>query len=321
MKGLETIWKIADTQHGVVGGAQLRQAGVDHRAVARMVAAGLLIRLSRRVCRVSGIAPTDVQRVMAAALDAGPGTFVCDESAAALWGVPGVGMAGPVRVARLRGTASTRSELAVVSTWRRLEPHHTTLVWGVPTLSLPVTLFRLGALMRWERFERIADTVCGRSPRVLDALHELLPELAASGRNGVNAMRQFLETRPPGYQGPHTNLEARVNQILRDAGERPLEHQVDLGGHSWIGRVDLLDREVPFVLEVNGDAFHGMPTQIVHDRDRAGRLEAAGLGPVIPIPESDVWQRPWRLVEVVRGARRGSSCDSGSQIRPSGCRI
>lgn len=305
MRNRDAVWKLADEQHGVVGRQQLRDAGIDRRAEARMVASGMLERLSPRVVRVRAAPQTDLQPVMAASLDAGAGSAAADFTAAALWGVPGIGLSGDILLVRQRGSGDLRTGLARVSTWRWLAPHHTTLVWGIPTLTLPVTLLRLGWLMRWERFERVADSVCGRAPRVLDALHQLLPEVAASGRNGVTAIRQFLETRPAGYQGPHTNLEARVNQVLRNAGERPLEHQVDLGGHSWIGRVDLLDRAVPFVLEVNGDAFHGMPTQVAHDRSRAARLEAAGFGPVIPIPESMVWQRPWELVAIVRAARRG----------------
>lgn len=305
MLGLEMVLKICDEQHGVAARRQLRDAGVDRRAEARLASAGFLTRMSGRVVRALGSPQTDVQRVMAAALDAGDAAYVCDETAAALWGVPGFGLSGPVSVVRRRGTASVRSELAHVSTWSTLEPHHTTFLWGVPTITLPLTLLRIAALVRWERFERVADTVCGRAPRVLDALHELVPELARSGRNGIVPLKLFLQTRPPGYLGPHTNLEARVNQILRQAGEEPLEHQADLGGHSWVGRVDLLDRRTPFVLEVNGDAFHGMPTQVTHDLHRAALLEAAGFGPVIAIPESMVWQRPWQVVELVREARRG----------------
>lgn len=299
------MWEVADRQHGVIGRRQLREAGVTRAAEMRLVAAGVIEPLSARVVRVRCVARTDVQPVMAATLDAGTGSAAADLTAAGLWRVPGIGLGGEIALVRQRAGGTTRTELARLSTWRWLSPEHTTVLCGVPTLTLPMTLFRLGALLAWERFERIADAVCGRAPRVLDALHELEPTLAASGRNGVTAMRQFLQTRPPGYQGPHSNLEARVSQILRRAGERPLEHQVDLGGHSWIGRVDLYDRETPFVLEINSDTFHGMPTQLAHDAERAARLEAAGFGPVIAIPESMVWHRPWELVEIVRAARRG----------------
>lgn len=299
------IWTIVDGQHGVAARRQLRCAGVSRAVEARLVTAGMLEPLSSRVVRARGVPRTDVQGVMAATLDAGAGSVAADLTAAALWSVPGIGFSREVTLVRQRGSGTSRSELARVGTWSRLPPEHTTMVCGVPTLTLPLTLFRLGALLPWPRFERLADTVCGRAPRVLEALHCLLPGLAASGRNGVTAMRQFLDTRPPGFQGPHSNLEARVRQILRDAGERPLEHQVDLGGHSWIGRVDLFDRQVPFVLEVNSDTFHGMPTHRVHDAERAARLEAAGFGPVIEIPESTVWNQPWELVETVRQARSG----------------
>ena len=55
-------------------------------------------------------------------------------------------------------------------------------------------------------------------------------------------MGALLLKRPVGYRPPESGLEARFMQILADAGEPPLERQVDLGGHDWIGRVDFLDR-------------------------------------------------------------------------------
>ncbi|HEX2701508.1 MAG TPA: hypothetical protein VHM89_15010, partial [Acidimicrobiales bacterium] len=45
-------------------------------------------------------------------------------------------------------------------------------------------------------------------------------------------------------QAPASGLEARFARLLAEAGGAPLEAQVDVGGHEWVGRVDFLDRSL-----------------------------------------------------------------------------
>lgn len=293
---------MADAQHGLVRQDQAHAVGYDRWALQRLVESGRFERLTCRVLRQAGSARTTQQLHLAAVFDAEGGAVLADLSAAAAWEIPGFRVREPVEVTRVGERTGLRPRLATIRPVRFVTPDHTTMLAGVPTLTLPVTLYRLAARLAFPRFERAADTVCGRCPMVLEALHLLLPQLQARGRNGITAMREFLAPRPVGYQGPHTGVEARVNQVLRDAGEEPLENQVDLGGHSWVGRVDLVDRSVPFVLEVNSRTYHSSMSDRRDDERRYAALRAAGFQ-VVVVDDDVVWHRPAELVALVRHHR------------------
>lgn len=300
---MQRLWELADRQHGCASVAQLRSLGFDWHAADRLVQRGTAERLSPRVVRMRGTPMTDATQFVAATLDAGPGSAISHLSAAALWGVPGFGTEVEPTVSRQFDGSRRPQHIGRLIRVRHLPPGHITAVSAIPVLTLPATLYRLAGLVGWERFERAADTVCGRSAGTLAALHEMLPEMAARGRNGITAMRQFLLERPVGHQGTHSSLEARLAQILRDAGEPPLTSQVDLGGHSWIGRVDFFDRLVGLIVEVHSDRFHTTPLAKASDAAREAALREAGFTLVV-VWESDVWTRPWKVLEAVRDGRR-----------------
>lgn len=146
--------------------------------------------------------------------------------------------------------------------------------------------------------------MCNRSPAVLAGLHRVLDELGGRGRTGTAVVRELLATRPVGAVLPASGLEARVIRILEEAGEPPLERQVDVGGHEWIGRVDLVDSAVGLIVEIDSAAHHSSKLDRERDRRRDEALYAAGWRLVLRIPEDDVWQRPREVVARVRAARR-----------------
>lgn len=303
MRRQRRLFQIADQQHGLVRIEQAHAAGFDRYAISRLTQQGPFERLGPRLLRQRGSPRTTAQDHLAAAYDAGRGAVVSDLSAAAMWALPGCGVQTPVELARLNTRSGARPHLGVIRPVRFLEQDLVTTIDGVPVITLPVVLYRLAALLTWARFERIADTVCGRSPQVLAALHLLMPRLSARGRNGITAMREFLGTRPIGYQGPHSALEARVLQILREAGEPLLRPQVDLGGQSWIGRVDFRDPHSQLVLEVQSRTYHSSRSDRIEDDARFRRLRDAGLSPV-GVDDDLVWHRPWEVLEIVRQHRR-----------------
>src|SRR3546814_16333358 len=73
---------------------------------------------------------------------------------------------------------------------------------------------------------------------------------------GIRTMRQVLATRGLDYVPPASNLEARFEQILLQAGEAPMRRQVDIGdGDRWIGRVDFRDADLPLLVEIPSERF------------------------------------------------------------------
>jgi hypothetical protein len=255
------------------------------------------------VLRRKGAPRTPHQEALAAVLDAGEGVALEDASAGWLWTVPGCDFTTPVQLTRQRGVSRPERELlGVVRERRYLPPHHVTTVAGIPTLTLPVLLYQLAARMSPMRFERVADTIVGRSPAVLRGMHDLMPELAARGRNGITIIRQYLEVRPIGTIPP-TGLERKFERNFEDAGQRPPRRQVNLGGHEWIGRVDYFDDEYSLILEIQSETYHSSFLDKAADGVRAQELLDAGFAAVLQVPEEAVWYRPPDVREAVRLAR------------------
>ena len=257
---------------------------------------------------------------MIGALDAGPGAVVSHRSAAALWHLPGFGF-GQVEVSLARGRAAPRPTWARLHRPTVLAPSHVTQRHGLPVTTLARTLLDLAGDLHPARLALLVDRVTAKSPAILAALHGVLVDLGVNGRPGVSALRAVLEDRPVGYVAPASGLEARFERVLAAAGEPPLERQVDLGGHEWVGRVDFLDRALRVVVEVDSDLHHTSLLDRVHDRSRDERLRGAGWHTVVRVTEEEVWRRPERAVQKVRDARAraratllGAKCGAGGSI-------
>ena len=240
---------------------------------------------------------------MGAALDGGPGTAVGRRSAAALWRIPGYAF-GPVETTREKGTSGRPPNVGQLFTIRHLPTEHVTTVDRIPVISLPVLLFHLAGFERPARVERALNTIVTKSPAVHVRLHELLPELAEHGRNGIAFMREWLAANPVGSRVVASGLEFRFERLLAEAGEPPLARQVDAGGHEWIGRVDFVDRELSALFEVDSQTHHASALDAANDADRDERLLAAGWRSVTRIAEEWIWYDPDRAVRAVRDERR-----------------
>lgn len=289
----------AELHHGLI---VVREANAEDSRLRKHLVEDGYEAMSARVYRRRGSPRTKYQEAFAAVADAGGGAVLAGASAAWLWQLPGFDFVRPVELTRARDAARRLSpELGVVHERRRLPAAHTTTVATIPTLTLPVLLYQLAATC--PRFERVADTVVGRSPAVLRAMHDLLPEMAAKGRNGITAMRAYLDVRPAGARVP-TGLERRFETIVAEAGMRPFERQIDVGGHEWTGRVDYLDRELRLIVEIQSATYHDSFLDRAADEARVGDLLAAGFRGVLMLPERLVWYARDDAVAAVRLARR-----------------
>ena len=252
--------------------------------------------------RLIGAPRTDHQRLKVLELDTGPDSVVSLTSAAWLWQLPSFRL-GLLEATRLRGIDGRPQSLGVLHRPRLLLPHHITEVRGIRTTTLPRTIFDIAGRIHPDRTPIIVDRVLGKSPAVLPVLHQLLDELGQRGRPGIAVMRAILKDRPIWYRAPQSGLEIRFEGLLDAAGEPPLERQVDLGGHDWIGRVDYIEWAILTVFEIDSAAHHTSPTDVALDRKRDEQLKAAGFKRVVRIASEDVWSRPERVLRQVRNAR------------------
>lgn len=289
--------------------SQLRAAGLSPDQVHEAIERGRLVRMSPRLLRVAGSPATTAQRVLAAVLDAGPGSALSHESALAWWDVPGF-VLDTLHVTHARDGVHRPARLAHrVHDVVLLPDHHVRTLEGVPVVAPARALFDLAGQRRVhpKRVERAVDNAWAKRLVSGSSLQTMLDQLAGRGRPGIRVMREILRERGPGYVPPASGLEARVERILRAAGERPLRRQVNTGDEqTWIGRVDFADDQVPFLLEVQSERFHTSLVDQRADKQRLAKLKAAGYV-VATLSETDVWYRKNNVLRAVRDGRRQAS--------------
>jgi len=297
--------RMMEAQHSLCTREQARGAGFDRQAIERRSRRGSLVVLTPRVIGLGGVALTDERRAMAAVLDGGAGALLSHDSAAALWELPGFELAPPhVLVPRARSPRF--GSFGPVHTSTFLPEHHGTLRNGIPVTTPTRLAFDLSGRTGFETFERTVERLWSRRLTNGARLYRMLDELSEHGRPKIQAIRDYLEPRGPQYRPSESGLELRVAQILARYGEPPLDRQVDVGDeHEWIGRVDMLDRALQFILEIDSELYHGSILERRLDEERTGRLEVAGFL-VRRVREFDVWHHPLRVVEIVRDGRRAA---------------
>jgi len=137
----------------------------------------------------------------------------------------------------------------------------------------------------------------------------LLSDLGRSGRNGIGLLRDLRGARPNDYVPPASNLERRATDVLAPL-RLSLDRQVDSGGEQWSGRVDLRDRWLPLVIEIQSEKYHSALLDRLVDAARRDQLERDGFV-VVEITDDELWTAPEvardRVAATVRTLRRSAS--------------
>jgi very-short-patch-repair endonuclease len=285
---------LAERQHGVVGREQARELGATRQHLRRRIDSPDWELMTSKVLRLVGSPRTFRQRCMAAALDGGPRAYVSHESAAALWRIPGF-LPGALHVTRSVGRSGRPSPLAVVHHSCSLSEHNVRSLEAIPVTSPARTVFDLAGVVHPKRAERALDNALGRRLTTLPALQQVTEELARQGRPGSALMRRLLAERATDYRAPESNLEARFESILEDAGVPVPLRQRDVGGDEWVGRADYLDPDRKVVVEIDSDLHHTSLLDEKADAARDAALTEAGYT-VLRIAEHDLWHRPDEVV-------------------------
>jgi very-short-patch-repair endonuclease len=240
---------------------------------------------------------------MADVLDS-PGTaYLSHVSAASWWGLPGFALVSPCHTVIPWQGVTQRSRLTVVHYHRDLPIEHLTSLRGVPVTSPALTLFLLAGTEHRGRVERAVDNAWSMRLVTYDELHQLLGRLAQRGRNGIRMMRSLLEDRDRSFVPPESGLEARVSRLAQDVGV-VLRRQVNVGGQSWIGRVDFQVERSNRVVEVLSERYHGSPVDRMRDEVRFRELGEAGFE-VLRIWDHEIWSDPETVRERIHAFSRG----------------
>lgn len=294
-----TIAGICRDQHGVASRGQLAQAGIGRDHIRARVQRGQLEFITPRVVKLAGSAATDAQKMMISVLHVGPGAVISHQTAARWWGLPGFRLE-PIAVTLLRSRRVLDEPNHVIHHATVLPRDHVLLVEGIPIASPALTLFQLAADMSEGRLAAVVDRAWSMRLTSGAELNDLLGRLGRSGRNGISVMRTVLSERGNDYRPPQSGLEMRAREILRSAGFEP-RAQVDLGDDQWTGRVDFLLEEWGIVIEIQSERFHSSLTDKANDHRRLERLRDDGFT-VVEVWDTDVFHRPYEVVERVRAA-------------------
>jgi hypothetical protein len=298
------IRTVAAHQHGLLTSQQARAAGLGQGGIRHAVRSGWLERLSPRVLRVRGSAPTTAQRLLAHVLDAGPRAALSHTTALSHWGVRGF-VATPVHIVRHRDEGDRPGRGVVLHEVRALPVDGVRLLDGIPVVVPPLALLQLAGMPDCHpaRLARALDAAWSDRLASYRSLTAWDRRMARQGRRGLRVLRALVQERGPAYVPPASNLEARFQAILQRAGRPPMRRQVDTGdGAAWIGRVDFRDEELPVVAEVQSERFHTALTAVEDDRTRLAALRAAGFE-VIEVTDSEVFHHPEAVVARVDAAR------------------
>jgi very-short-patch-repair endonuclease len=153
------------------------------------------------------------------------------------------------------------------------------------------------------RLERAINNAWVRRLTSGELLATMADEWCERGRRGSAFFREYLKSHPVDWQPPESNLERRFVELIVNAGMPEPKRQRNLGDDvTWIGRVDMLDPELPLIGEIDSDLFHTAPLDVAADSVRAERLSDAGFE-VVRFSEFEVWHQGSVVVERWRKER------------------
>jgi very-short-patch-repair endonuclease len=296
---------LAERQHSLIAREQLLAAGWSRQQVWRFLTSEDWEPVTSRVLVRRGAKRTFEQHMHAAVLDAGPEAFLSHSSSAGLWKTSGFGLLRlrGIDVTRPRGGTRRPNSLARIHEVGDLHPDHITVLDDIPISTPTRTIFELAASVHPERAARACDTLWARNLTSRQHLDRMFGDWADCGRAGTVVMREILEARPWGYVPPASNLESRFKTLSERHGIGPFRRQVDLGGQTWLGRVDFLSETCPLVVEVLSEAYHAALCDQDEDARRFARLEEVGFT-VESVWDHEIWGDAKPAMERVWAAER-----------------
>jgi very-short-patch-repair endonuclease len=293
------LHRLAAGQHGLASRQQCRDLGMRSREIDRLAGRGWRW-LTGNVAAREGAPSTTGARHLAHVLDCGLDARLSHAAASEWWGLPGFVHLRPSVITTTRSRRPR--ELGDVHLVRIVHNGWTGVLDGIPIVRPELLMLHLCATEHRSRAERALDNAW--SMRLLSgrSLIACVAQVGASGRNGTALLRELVERRGEDYIPPASNLERRAIEVLAPLGV-DFRRQIDVGGHQWDGRVDLLASTVPLVVEVQSERFHAALLDQEADEVRRARLEADGYT-VVEVTDVEVWTRPETVRSRVRVALR-----------------
>jgi very-short-patch-repair endonuclease len=260
------VAELAKRQHGVVTRRQLVSLGLSADAIDHRLQAKRLLPLYRSVYAVGHQNRSRESGWMAAVLAGGASAFLSVRSAGAHWGIrPAGGYWIDVTTPRWQ-----RPRRGIRFHRARLPSDETTIKDGIPTTTVPRTLFDLAVVLEQRQLERAINEaeVLGLTDDL--SLHDLLQRYPR--RRGGPTVRAVLDRRSAGSTYTRSDLEEMFLRFAAEAGLPRPETNVFIEGLE----VDCVWRERRLVIEVDGWETHRTRAAFERDRQKLRILQTAG---------------------------------------------
>jgi predicted transcriptional regulator of viral defense system len=288
--------ELAAQQHGVVAMEQLRELGIDERAVRRRVEGRRLHRVHQGVYAVGYRSLSRKGRLMAAVLSGGQDAVLSHRSAAALWGLrkdacSSIDVTAPNRRGRIPKGIDAHRDGSLTADDR-------TALHGIPCTSVPRTLLDLAAAVSvWELRKAISEA---EVLRVLDhgAVRGLIKR--SRGRRGVARLRMLMDDIHPDTKRTRSEMELLFLHLCERAGLPRPEVNVTLYLDGRRVKPDFLWRDAGLIVEADSRRYHDTNSAFQSDRRREQRLQLAGWR-VSRCTWEQIEREPRALAETVRG--------------------
>jgi very-short-patch-repair endonuclease len=211
--------------------------------------------------------------MLAACLAAGADAVASHRSAARLWRLidPSEDIL-EVSVPRRNGP---RPRGVVVHRSGDLIAAQTTLRGRIPVTNPLRTMVDLAAVLPPNNVEDALDAGL-RWPALFSvaAVEATLNRLAGRGRSGAGVLRKVLEEREFGNEVSDSELEKRMNKLLRQAGlpKAVFHYVVQTPAGLFLAEVDFAYPKIRLAIEVDGFDAHGTPRAMAKDFVRENGL-------------------------------------------------
>jgi very-short-patch-repair endonuclease len=161
----------------------------------------------------------------------------------------------------------------------------------------------LAAVLAPEAVEDALDTGL-RSPALFSvpAVEAALNRLSGRGRRGAGVLRKVLEEREFGNAVNDSELEKRMNRLLKKAGlPKAVFHYVVTAEGRFLAEVDFAYPEIKLAIEVDGFGVHGTPRAMAKDFVRQNGLVPFGWR-VLRFTWRQVVDEPGMVAAAIAGA-------------------
>jgi len=258
---------LAMRQHGIVTRRQLLDAGISSGVVDRRVRARTLRAVHPGVYRVGPVAAAHSLE-MAAVLACGDAALLSHLSAAALWEMLPVALAGGAVDVAL-GNGHRRPSGVRVHRLGTLRPDHVTTRAGIPVTVPARTLFDIARQVSLRTLEQAWGQALALRLATPAEVDRLLAPLR--GQPGSLSLRAIVGLAHPGRT--RSEAEERFLALVRRARLDPPTTNTPVAGYE----VDFLWPRERLVVEIDGFAFHASAASFERDRRRDAELTGAGM--------------------------------------------